>query len=84
MTNHEARHSLPISNGYSYGGGGPVTVYCGRCHAYFQPAAEWADSHFAMRRRRVESDARLTPGGRADSLAELDQQKAALLAMLAA
>ena len=81
---HTARHSLPISNGYSYQSGGPVVVYCGRCDGYFHADAEWADRHFAMRRARVESDARLAPGGRADALAELDHQKSQLVAMLAA
>lgn len=84
MTNHEARHSLPISNGYGYSSGGPVNVYCGRCRDYFHPDAEWVDRHFAMRRSRIEGDARLAPGARADALAELDQQRAALLVMLVA
>ena len=66
MTNaHTARHPLPISNGYS-GGTGGVSVYCGRCDDSFLPDEDWAIRYFVARRRRVESDALMRPGARAD------------------
>ena len=81
---HTGNHALPISNGYGGGWMGvPISVYCGRCDGTYRPDVEWATRYFAARRRKVEQDARLGPGARADALAELDRRESEALASLA-
>ena len=70
MNKHRAQHDLPISNGYSSGTGQPVNTWCGRCKDSFAVDRDWADRYFAARRKRIDSDRRLTPGQRLDALAD--------------
>ncbi len=49
---HEARHQLPISNGYGFscdaqGTINAVSVHCGRCRDSFLPDAEWVERYFS-------------------------------------
>lgn len=82
MTNsrHEARHPLPISNGYGYSTGEGASVYCGRCDDTFAPDAEWVGRYFTARRDRLARDRHLGPGARTDAAAELDRSEGAMLA----
>lgn len=76
MHSHNARHQLPISNGYGSGMGG-IEVYCGRCDGLYRPDAEWVARYFAARRSAAARES-------AAILAAIAQREAEVLAELAA
>lgn len=77
MGKHEAKHDLPVSNGWSGSSSRGVIVHCGRCKGYFTPDRAWANRYYDTQARRLAGEEN------AQALKAIEEDRRYLLSLLA-